>query len=70
MLTFTKEQIGFIEKAHKQVQDLETEQEIIYAKLLTSLNLEKGSFTEDCLFDYVYNNYGTLKQKDDNDKLL
>jgi hypothetical protein len=64
ILSFNTEEIGFIQKAHTQVQSLESEQEVIYNSLLRSLNIEKGTIKEECLFDYVYNNFGEIEQQE------
>lgn len=59
-LSFNKEQIGFIKKAKKQVEDFEKKQERVYNNLVESLGLELNSEEEGKLFDYIYNDFGTI----------
>lgn len=65
MLEFTKEQIGFIKKTKKQVQDLAKKQDLVYNKLVELLEIEFGGDEEDKLFDYIYNDFGSIKNKKD-----
>lgn len=57
---YTKEQVGFIKKAKKQIQDLENKQTKIYTDLLESINLEPETEKEEYLFDFVYNDFGKI----------
>lgn len=59
MREFSKEEKGFIQKTKKQISDLEKEQERIYAILVKDLKINKEA--EDWLFDYIFNDNGSLK---------
>ena len=64
MLTFNEKQLGLVKTVHTQIQSLETKQDEIYNDLLSSLNMTKHSAEEERLFDYIYNNFGSVSKKD------
>lgn len=65
-MEFTKEQAGFIKKAKKQVEDFAKKQDRVYNNLVELLEIEFGGDVEGKLFDYIYNDFGSIKIKKDN----
>ena len=59
-MKFTSEQRELIKETRDKINKMQAEQSRLYANLLSKLNLSERS--EDWIFDYVYNNYGTIKK--------
>jgi hypothetical protein len=69
-MNFTKEQLGFLEKAKNHIKILEKRQEQVYNSTVSVLNLEKGGELAEALFDYMYNDFDSFEyfsQKQDED---
>ena len=58
-MKFTPEQRAFIEETRNKINDLEVEQATLYRNLLDQLNMTQQS--EEWMFDYVYNFYGSIE---------
>jgi sugar-specific transcriptional regulator TrmB len=59
-MKFTPEQRYLIKETRTKIQKLKKEQTALYSNLLSELNMSERA--EDWIFDYVYNNYGTIKK--------
>jgi hypothetical protein len=59
-MKFTDEQRELIKETRRKINKLEDEQTALYSNLLSQLNMPERA--EDWIFDYVYNNYGTIKK--------
>jgi len=59
-MKFTPEQRDLIKETRKKIQKLEKEQTALYSNLLSQLDMSERA--EDWIFDYVYNDYGTIKK--------
>ncbi len=59
-MKFTNEQRELIKETRRKINKLKDEQHILYSNLLSQLDMSERA--EDWLFDYVYNNYGTIKK--------
>jgi hypothetical protein len=59
-MKFTPEQRNLIKETRRKIQKLEDEQTVLYSNLLSQLDMPERA--EDWIFDYVYNNYGTIKK--------
>jgi len=59
-MKFTPEQRDLIKETRRKIQKLEDEQTVLYSNLLSQLDMPERA--EDWIFDYVYNNYGTIKK--------
>ena len=59
-MKFTDEQRELIKETRRKINKLEDEQTALYSNLLSKLNMPERA--EDWIFDYVYNNYGTIKK--------
>jgi hypothetical protein len=59
-MKFTPEQRNLIKETRRKIQKLEDEQTALYSNLLSQLDMPERA--EDWIFDYVYNNYGTIKK--------
>ena len=58
-MKFTSEQRELIKETRDKINKMQVEQSGLYANLLSKLNLSERS--EDWIFDYVFNQYGTIK---------
>jgi hypothetical protein len=59
-MKFTDEQRELIKETRRKINKLEDEQTALYSNLLSQLDMPERA--EDWIFDYVYNNYGTIKK--------
>ncbi len=59
-MKFTNEQRELIKETRKKINKLKDEQYTLYSDLLSQLNAPERA--EDWIFDYIYNNYGTIKK--------
>jgi hypothetical protein len=58
-MKFTPEQRELIKETRTKISKIQIEQSELYANLLDKLNLSERS--EDWIFDYIFNQYGTIK---------
>ena len=58
-MKFTPEQRELIKETRTKINKMQVEQSELYANLLDKLNLSERS--EDWIFDYIFNQYGTIK---------
>jgi hypothetical protein len=58
-MKFTPEQRAFIEETRNKINNLEIEQSNLYRNLLDQLDMTEQS--EEWMFDYVYNFYGSIE---------
>lgn len=58
-MKFTSEQVAFIRYTRNRIKNLENQQSELYSELLEKVNVSEQA--EEWLFDYVYNNYGSIK---------
>ena len=59
-MKFTPQQRELIKGTRNKINKLKDEQTSLYSNLLSELNMSERA--EDWIFDYVYNNYGTIKK--------
>jgi hypothetical protein len=59
-MKFTDEQRELIKETRRKINKLKDEQHILYSNLLSQLDMSERA--EDWIFDYIYNNYGTIKK--------
>ena len=59
-MKFTPQQRELIKETRNKINKLKDEQTYLYSNLLSELNMSERA--EDWIFDYVYNNYGTIKK--------
>ena len=59
-MKFTSQQRDLIKDTRNKINKLKIEQTDLYSNLLSQLNMSERA--EDWIFDYVYNNYGTIKK--------
>jgi hypothetical protein len=59
-MKFTDEQRELIKETRRKINKLKDEQTTLYSNLLSQLDMSERA--EDWIFDYVYNNYGTIKK--------
>jgi hypothetical protein len=59
-MKFTNEQRELIKETRRKINKLKDEQTALYSNLLSQLDMSERA--EDWIFDYVYNNYGTIKK--------
>jgi len=59
-MKFTTQQRELIKDTRNKINKLKDEQTVLYSNLLSELNMSERA--EDWIFDYVYNNYGTIKK--------
>ena len=59
-MKFTPQQRELIKETRNKINKLKDEQTVLYSNLLSELNMSERA--EDWIFDYVYNNYGTIKK--------
>lgn len=58
-MKFTSEQVAFIRYTRDRIKNLENQQAELYGDLLDKVKVSQQA--EEWLFDYVYNNYGSIK---------
>lgn len=58
-MKFTPEQRALIEETRDKIDKLETEQANLYRNLLDQLDMTQQS--EEWMFDYIYNFYGSIE---------
>ena len=58
-MKFTSEERDLIKEARAKISKMQIEQNELYSNLLSKLNLSERS--EDWIFDYIFNQYGTIK---------
>jgi hypothetical protein len=58
-MKFTPEQRELIKETRTKISKMKIEQNELYTNLLNKLNLSERS--EDWIFDYIFNQYGTIK---------
>jgi sugar-specific transcriptional regulator TrmB len=59
-MKFTDEQRELIKETRRKINKLKDEQTSLYSNLLSQLDMSERA--EDWIFDYIYNNYGTIKK--------
>lgn len=59
-MKFTSEQRKLIKETRRKINKLKDEQTALYSNLLSQLDMPERA--EDWVFDYVYNDYGTIKK--------
>ena len=59
-MKFTPQQRELIKETRNKINKLKDEQTALYSNLFSELNMSERA--EDWIFDYVYNNYGTIKK--------
>lgn len=59
-MKFTPQQRELIKETRNKINKLKDEQTALYSNLLSELDMSERA--EDWIFDYVYNNYGTIKK--------
>lgn len=59
-MKFTPQQIELLIKTRDEIRDLTSRQHKLYDDLVKELNVT--IYTEDWLFDYIYNEYGTIEE--------
>jgi hypothetical protein len=59
-MKFTNEQRELIKETRRKINKLKDEQTALYSNLLSQLDMSERA--EDWIFDYIYNNYGTIKK--------
>jgi hypothetical protein len=59
-MKFTTQQRELIKDTRNRINKLKIEQNDLYSNLLSQLDMSERA--EDWIFDYVYNNYGTIKK--------
>ena len=57
-MKFTPQQIELISKTRDEIRDLNSKQHALYDNLTKELNIT--IYAEDWLFDYIYNEYGSI----------
>lgn len=62
-MKFTSEQVAFIRYTRNRIKNLENQQSELYSELLDKVKVNERA--EEWLFDYVYNNYGSIKNIED-----
>ena len=58
-MKFTSEERDLIRETRAKISKMQIEQNELYTNLLSELNLSERS--EDWIFDYIFNQYGTIK---------
>jgi hypothetical protein len=59
-MKFTTQQRELIKDTRNKINKLKIEQNDLYSNFLSQLDMSERA--EDWIFDYVYNNYGTIKK--------
>lgn len=62
-MKFTKAQRDLIKETRTKIKKLQVEQSNLYGHLLKKLNMNERA--EEWMFDYIFNNYGTIKNIED-----
>jgi hypothetical protein len=62
-MKFTSQQRELICKTRDEIRDLNEKQNKLYDNLLKELNI--SIYAEDWLFDYIYNEYGSIEELED-----
>lgn len=60
---YTSEQMAYIEECKKKIIELSAAQDDIYRKLVQSIKPSLSELDDDCLFDYIYNDFDPDKYK-------
>ena len=58
-MKFTSEQRNLIKETRSKIKKLQEDQSDIYSDLLEKLNMNE--IAEGWMFDYIFNDYGTIK---------
>lgn len=58
-MKFTQQQYELISKTRDEIRQLNEKQHKLYDNLLKELNI--SIYAEDWLFDYIYNEYGSIE---------
>jgi len=58
-MKFTSEQRNLIKETRSKIKKLQEDQSDIYSDLLEKLNMNEQA--EEWMFDYIFNDYGTIK---------
>ena len=58
-MKFTSEERDLIKETRAKISKMQIEQNELYTNLLSELNLSERS--EDWIFDYIFNQYGPIK---------
>ena len=66
-MKFTSEQVAFIKYTRARIKNLENQQAELYSDLLDKVKVNEQA--EEWLFDYVYNNYGSIKHIEKNNSI-
>jgi len=59
-MKFTSDQAAFIRYTRARIKNLENQQTELYNDLLDEIKVNEQA--EEWLFDYVYNNFGSIKK--------
>jgi hypothetical protein len=59
-MKFTPEQIEFLNKTRDEIRDLSAKQSKLYDDIIKELNI--SIYAEDWVFDYVYNQHGSIEE--------
>jgi hypothetical protein len=59
-MKFTPEQIEFLNKTRDEIKDLSAKQSKLYDDIIKELNI--SIYAEDWVFDYVYNEHGSIEE--------
>lgn len=62
-MKFTSQQHELICKTRDEIRNLNEKQNKLYNNLLKELNI--SIYAEDWLFDYIYNEYGSIEELED-----
>jgi len=62
-MKFTSEQRNLIKETRSKIKKLQGDQSDIYSDLLEKLNMNE--IAEEWMFDYIFNDYGTIKNIED-----
>lgn len=62
-MKFTSEQRNLIKETRSKIKKLQEDQCGIYSDLLEKLNMNE--IAEEWMFDYIFNDYGTIKNIED-----
>lgn len=62
-MKFTSEQRNLIKQTRSKIKKLQEDQSDIYSDLLEKLNMNEQA--EEWMFDYIFNDYGTIKNIED-----
>ena len=58
-MKFTSEQRNLIKETRSKIKKLQEDQSDIYSDLLEKLNMNE--IAEEWMFDYIFNDYGSIK---------